>query len=418
MDTHSIVLLVFLIVLIGLSAFFSATETAFMSLNRVKVKNMAATGDKRARRVLRLVEKSDTLLSTVLIGNNIVNIASASIATVLFVKYFADKGATLSTAVMTVVVLIFGEVTPKGIAKEIPERFALTVSGVIEGLSVLFTPLNFLLVKLKGSIKGMFKFSEETGITEDELLTIVDEAEQEGGIDSEESELIRNAIEFTDRAAKDILTPRIDVTAADIEITANELEALFRESGFSRIPVYRDTVDNIVGIVNEKHFHNQRALGEVTVEQVMQPALFVPPSVKISALLNQMQHKKTHMAVVVDEFGGTEGIVTLEDIVEELVGEIWDEHDEVETDIQEMAADTFIVSASTPLNDFFEQFEVEEETDLSTVNGWVQSHIGKIPEQGDTFTFEHLTVTVISTDEQRAQDLQVVLGERTAEETV
>lgn len=409
MDSHSIILIVAIIVLIGLSAFFSATETAFMSLNRAKVKNLAQMGDKKAKRVLRLSDDPDRLLSTVLIGNNIVNIASASLATILFVKFFQGNGATVSTVVMTVLVLLFGEVTPKGIAKEMPEKFAMGVVNVIAFLAAVFTPFSFLLVQLKSAISKLFNVSAEQGITEEELLTIVDEAEQDGGIDSEESELIRNAIEFTDREAKDILTPRIDLTAADIEITADELAALFRETGFSRIPVYKETVDTIVGIVNEKQFYNAVAEGNVHIEELLQPALCVPPSVKISALLKQMQEKKTHMAVVVDEFGGTEGIVTLEDIVEELVGDIWDEHDEVEDTTREVAQNTFTVSATMSLSDFFEEFEVEEETEVATVNGWLLSHIGKIPEVGDSFDFEHITVTVLTVAELRADDLQITI---------
>lgn len=417
MDSHSITLLIVLIISVGLSAFFSATETAFMSLSRIKIKNLAQMGDKKAQRVLRLSENPDKLLSTVLIGNNIVNIASASIATVLFVKYLGDNGATVSTVVMTVIVLIFGEVSPKGIAKEVPEKFAMAVSGVISMLITVFTPFSFLLVKLKDLLSRMFRVEAESGFSEDELLTIVDEAEQDGGLDSNESELIRNAIEFTDHTAQDILTPRIDVTATDVETSAEEMAALFRESGFSRIPLYEETVDNIVGIINEKDFYNHTADGEKPLREIMQSAMFVPASVKVPDLLAEMQAKKTHMAIVVDEFGGTEGIVTLEDILEELVGEIWDEHDEEEEeDITAVAEDTFTVSASTPVDDFFEEFDVSEETEVATVNGWVQSHTGKLPEVGDTFDFEHLTVTVMSVDEQRAEEVQVVVHPKEVQE--
>ncbi len=417
MDSHSITLLIILLISIGLSAFFSATETAFMSLSRIKIKNLAQAGDKKARRVLRLSENPDKLLSTVLIGNNIVNIASASIATVLFVKYLGDNGATVSTVVMTIIVLIFGEVTPKGIAKEVPEKFAMAVSGILSVLITVFAPLSFLLVALKSLLSRMFRVEAENGFSEDELLTIVDEAEQEGGLDSSESELIRNAIEFTEHTAQDILTPRIDVTAADVETTASDMAALFRESGFSRIPLYEETVDNIVGIINEKDFYNHTANGDKKLCDIMQQALFVPASVKVQDLLTEMQQKKTHMAIVVDEFGGTEGVVTLEDILEELVGEIWDEHDEEEEeDITEVAEDTFTVSASTPVDDFFEEFDVREETEVATVNGWVQSHTGKLPEVGDTFDFENLTVTVISVDEQRAEDVQVVVHPKETDE--
>lgn len=417
MDSHSITLLIVLIISVGLSAFFSATETAFMSLSRIKIKNLAQMGDKKAQRVLRLSENPDKLLSTVLIGNNIVNIASASIATVLFVKYLGDNGATVSTVVMTVIVLIFGEVSPKGIAKEVPEKFAMAVSGVISMLITVFTPFSFLLVKLKDLLSRMFRVEAESGFSEDELLTIVDEAEQDGGLDSNESELIRNAIEFTDHTAQDILTPRIDVTATDVKTSAEEMAALFRESGFSRIPLYEETVDNIVGIINEKDFYNHTADGEKPLREIMQSAMFVPASVKVPDLLAEMQAKKTHMAIVVDEFGGTEGIVTLEDILEELVGEIWDEHDEEEEeDITAVAEDTFTVSASTPVDDFFEEFDVSEETEVATVNGWVQSHTGKLPEVGDTFDFEHLTVTVMSVDEQRAEEVQVVVHPKEVQE--
>lgn len=412
MDSHSIGLILALIVLVSLSAFFSATETAYMSLNRVRIKNMANDGDRRARRVMKLLDSYDRLLATVLIGNNIVNISSASIATVLFVSFFKNNGATVSTVVMTLVVLIFGEITPKSLAKEAADSFALKVSGPVTVLNTLFFPLSFLLIHLKSAVSRLIRVEKSGGITEDELLTLVDEAEQDGGIDSGEKELFHNVIEFTDLDAGDILTPRIDVVAIDIEETPTELQKLFEETGFSRIPVYRETIDNIVGVVNEKDFHRNLRGTENTIESILQPALFIPPSVKISELLKQLQQKKVHIAVVVDEFGGTEGIVTIEDIVEELVGEIWDEHDTVAAEIRKIGENTFAVPASTELSEFFEHFGVEEETDVSTVNGWVTAHIGKIPAVGDTFDFENLTVTVTATDEQRASEIEVTVHER------
>ncbi len=412
MDSHSIGLIIALIVLVALSAFFSATETAYMSLNRVRIKNMANDGDRRARRVMKLLDSYDRLLATVLIGNNIVNISSASIATVLFVSFFKNNGATVSTVVMTVVVLIFGEITPKSLAKEAADSFALKVSGPVTVLNTLFFPLSFLLIHLKSAVSRLIRVEKSSGMTEDELLTLVDEAEQDGGIDSGEKELFHNVIEFTDLDAGDILTPRIDVVAIDIEETPKELQELFEETGFSRIPVYRDTIDNIVGVVNEKDFHRHLRDTENTIESILQPALFIPASVKISELLKQLQQKKVHIAVVVDEFGGTEGIVTIEDIVEELVGEIWDEHDTVAAEIREIGKDTFAVPAATELSEFFERFGVEEETEVSTVNGWVTAHIGKIPAVGDTFDFENLTVRVTATDEQRASEIEVTVHEK------
>ena len=412
MDSHSIGLIIALIVLVALSAFFSATETAYMSLNRVRIKNMANDGDRRARRVMKLLDSYDRLLATVLIGNNIVNIASASIATVLFVGFFKSNGATVSTVVMTVVVLIFGEITPKSLAKEAADSFVLKVSGPVTVLNTLFFPLSFLLIHLKGAVSRLIRVEKSSGMTEDELLTLVDEAEQDGGIDSGEKELFHNVIEFTDLDAGDILTPRIDVVAIDMEETPKALQELFEETGFSRIPVYRDTIDNIVGVVNEKDFHRHLRDTENTIESILQPALFIPASVKISELLKRLQQEKVHIAVVVDEFGGTEGIVTIEDIVEELVGEIWDEHDTVAAEIREIGKDTFAVPAATELSEFFERFGVEEETEVSTVNGWVTAHIGKIPAVGDTFDFENLTVRVTATDEQRASEIEVTVHEK------
>ena len=400
---------VVLLVLIALSAFFSATETAFMSLNRARIKSRAQAGNKRAEKVLRLCESGDMLLSTVLVGNNIVNIAATSIATVLFVGLFRENGATVSTVVMTVSVLIFGEITPKGLAKERPEAFAMAVVPVVSLLNTVFFPLTYLLVKMKGLIGRMFRSEADTAITDDELLTIVDEAEQEGGIDSGESELLRNVIEFKDLEAIDIFTPRIDMTAVEVDTPREEILALFRETGFSRIPVYRETVDDIIGIINEKDFYAHIAGTEKPLETILQPALFIPPSVKIADLLRQLQQKKTHMAVIVDEFGGTEGIVTMEDILEELVGEIFDEHDEAEEEIRPLAENRFAVPTSTELDDFFERFDITEQTDASTVNGWVISHIGKIPAVGDCFDYENLTVQVTATDEQRAQELTVTV---------
>lgn len=409
MDSHPITMVVVLLVLIALSAFFSATETAFMSLNRAKIKSRAQAGNKRAAKVLKLCESGDMLLSTILIGNNIVNIAATSIATVLFVGLFRENGATVSTVVMTVSVLIFGEITPKSLAKERPEAYALAVVDVVSLLNTLLKPLTFLLVKMKRLIGRLFRGEADTAITDDELLTIVDEAEQEGGIDSEEGELLRNVIEFKDLEAIDIFTPRIDMTAVEVGTPREEILALFRQTGFSRIPVYRDTVDDIIGIINEKDFHAQIVGTEKPLETILQPALFIPPSVKIADLLKQLQQKKTHMAVIVDEFGGTEGIVTMEDILEELVGEIFDEHDEAEAEIRPLAENRFAVPTSTELDEFFERFGITEETDASTVNGWVISHIGKIPAVGDCFDFENLTVQVTATDEQRAEELTVTV---------
>ena len=399
-----------LIVLVALSAFFSGTEMAFSTASKPRLKSLSQDGNRRAKLALKLADNYDELLSTILIGNNIVNIASSSIATLLFVKYFADKGATLSTVVMTVVILIFGEISPKSIAKEVAEPFAMAVAPVMNLLNKIFKPLNFILVKFKDLLKKMFKLKNSSAITESELLNIVEDAAQDGGIGSGESELIINAIEFNETEAIDIMTPRVDLTAVENTATNDEIAKIFKESGYSRLPVYEDTVDSIIGVINEKDFHNYVYGTDNSIQFILTPAEFIPPSMKIPQLLKLLQKNKLHIAVIVDEFGGTEGIVTLEDILEELVGEIWDEHDEIEDGIKALSENGYIVPTSMELDDFFEKFDIDEETDVSTINGWVIEKTDKIPQTGDEFTYENLSVKVIRVDGQRADEILVTVN--------
>ena len=399
-----------LIVLVALSAFFSATEMAFSTASKPRLKSLSQEGSKRAKLALKLADNYDELLSTILIGNNIVNIASSSIATVLFVKYFADKGATVSTVVMTIVILIFGEISPKSIAKEAAEPYAMAVAPVMNLLNKIFRPVNFLVVKFKSLLKKMFKLKNSSAITESELLNIVEDAAQDGGIDSGESELLINAIEFNETEAIDIMTPRVNITAIENTATNEEIAKVFKESGYSRLPVYEETVDSIIGVINEKDFHNYVYGTDNSIQFILIPAEFIPPSMKIPQLLKLLQKSKLHIAVIVDEFGGTEGIVTLEDILEELVGEIWDEHDEVEDGIKALSDNSYIVPTSMELEDFCEKFGIDEETEVSTINGWVIEKTDKIPQTGDEFTYENLTVKVIRVDGQRADELLVTVN--------
>ena len=407
MDSHSITLIVVIIILIGLSAFFSATETAFSSLNKVRLKNLAQE-NKRAKLALKLAENYDELISSILVGNNIVNIASTTLATVLFVGIYKDTGATISTIVMTVAVLIFGEITPKSLAKENPESFAMAVAPIMRFLLVILKPINFLLIGLKAGIRKLLGVKTETSaVTDDEILTMVDEAEQEGGIDSHESELIKNVIDFNDLEAIDIMTPRIDVYAVDKDMTTDEVREIFKESGFSRLPVYEETIDSIIGVINEKDFHNYIMGTELNFTEIMKPAEFIPPSMKLSELLRKLQKNKLHIAVIVDEFGGTEGIVTLEDIIEEIVGDIWDEHDEIEDGVKELGDNKFIIPTTLDLDELFDYFEIEDETEASTINGWVIQHTDKIPDEGDSFEFENLSVTVTKVEGQKAEEILI-----------
>lgn len=408
-ETISIIVVVAGIIM---SAYFSATETAFSSLNRIRIKNMAEKGNKKAKLVLRLSENYDSLLSTILIGNNIVNIASASLATVLFVKWLGnDMGPSISTAVTTIVVLIFGEVTPKSIAKETPEKYAMFSAPFLNILMVLLTPFNFLFRQWKKLLSKMIKSADESGITEEELLSIVEEAKADGGIDEQENMLIRSALEFTEQEAVDILTPRVDIAAVSTETTKEEIAAVFADTAYSRIPVFEGTIDHIVGIIYQKDFYNYVYHSDKSISAIIRPTLFVPQNKKIGVLLKELQQKKIHIAVVLDEYGGTVGIITLEDILEELVGEIWDEYDEVSAEIERKSDTEFLVAGSANIEKVFEALNIEvtdEEVPSGIVNGWIMHALGRVPEKEDSFSYKEYQITVLKMNEKRVEEVLFV----------
>lgn len=405
-------LLIVMIILVMFSAFFSSAETAFSSLNKVKLKAMEqGEKSKKIERTLKLADDFDIVLSTILIGNNIVNIASTSIATLFFTRLLGDNsdlGATVSTVVMTIVVLIFGEITPKTIAKEKAETFAVAVAPAVKFFVFLFYPLNMLFRGWKLLLNKMFRLEKNNAVTEEELKTYVDEAQTGGEISENESELIRSSIEFDDLYASDILTPRIDVEAVDKYAKLSDIEKIFKASGYSRLPVYIGDIDNIVGIIHHRDFEDIRSRGLKSLRTIIKTVPTVSPDTKISKLLRIFQKNKTHLAVVIDEFGGTEGIVTLEDILEELVGEIWDEHDEVEVDIEKIDDNTYIVDGMANLDDIFEYFEInDKDTNVTTLNGWIMENTDKIPEIGDSFDYKDLHFEVVETDGRRAEKVKV-----------
>ncbi len=411
-------ILIAMLILVGCSAFFSGAETAFSSINKVKLKAMQQDGkpNKRIERCLRLAENYDLVLSTVLIGNNLVNIASTSLATLFFTGLLGDNsdlGATVSTIVMTVLVLIFGEVTPKTFAKYRAESVAVIITPVIRFFEILFAPFNLFFRGWTKLMNRLFKTKKSSAVTEEELKGYVNEAHTGGNIDENESELIRSSIEFDDIDVGDILVPRVDVEAVDKYAPLNEIERVFNSTNFSRLPVYIDDIDNIVGVIHERDFQNARKKNLKSLRTIIKPVPMVSPDTKISKLLRIFQKNKTHLAVVIDEFGGTEGIVTLEDILEELVGEIWDEHDEIEYAIEEVGRNEYIVKGSASIDEFFEFFGIyREEKDISTVNGWVMKMLEKIPEKNDTFTAEGLNATVLSVDGKRADDIRIIVEEK------
>ena len=413
LDSASIGMLIALVILVSMSAYFSATETAFTSLNRIRLRTKADAGSVRAAKTLALAEEYDKLLSTILIGNNIVNNVATTVGAVLFIKLVGEqRGPAVSATVLTIVILIFGEVSPKSLAKEHPEQFAMFSAPLLKIFMVLLTPANFLFGQWKKLLSVIFRNSEDDGITEEELVGMVDQAETEGGLDEHESDLIRKAIEFTDLEVSEILTPRVDLVAAEEDSTMEEMAALFAESGYSRIPIYHETIDNIVGVIHEKDFYAARYRGETMLKNLKAPVFYTTGNTQVSELLRILQKNKAHMAVVVDEYGGTQGIATLEDILEELVGEIWDEHDEVIETFQKQPDGSYLIACSADLDDMYDLFQVKGTCDAATVSGWVMEQVGRVPEVGDHFQAEGLDVTVTKVEHRRVLEIQV----RTLEE--
>ena len=407
-DSSSLSMVVILVILVILSAYFSATETAFTSLNRIRLKSKADAGNRRAALALKLVDQYDKLLSTILVGNNIVNLSASSLATVFFTEGLRlQNGAVISTAVITIVVLVFGEVSPKSLAKEYPESFAMFSAPMMRILMVILTPVNFLFSLLKKLLSKVFHKQGDSGITEEELVTMVDQAESEGGLDQHESKLIRSAIEFNDMEVDEILTPRVDIVAVEDSASMDEIAQAFAESGYSRLPVYHEDIDDIIGVIHEKDFHAARYRGQTDVKAITGPMLYTTGNTKISELLRILQREKAHMVIVVDEYGGTEGLVTLEDIVEELVGEIWDEHDEVIEEFKKQEDGSYLISCSADLTDLFDLFSIKGECDANTISGWVMEQIGRIPEEGDRFQSDGLDVTVTKVDHRRVLEIRV-----------
>lgn len=405
-------MVIILALLICASAFFSATETAYTSVNKIRIKNIAAEGNKKAEKTLKILDRFDALLSTLLIGNNIVNITSASIATVIFTNWLGgDKGVTVSTIVMTLLVLVFGEITPKSLAKEMPEKFAMAAVPIVKVLMVVLTPFNIIFGAWKKLLGKVVHIGKKQSMTEEELMTMIDEVEQEGVLDQNESDLLRSAIEFNDVNVEEILTHRVDMIAIDAEDSIEEILEAFRDHPYSRLPVYRETVDNIVGILHEQDFMMMLHEGKQSIMDAVQPALFVQESMKISDLLRVLQKDNVHMAIVLDEFGGTTGIVTMEDILEELVGEIYDEHDTKEENLFNWVDEnTCIVNGNADLDDLFEEMKFQEDPDAyesNTISGWVMEKLDRLPQEGDSFAFENYDVQVTKMEERRVMEIRI-----------
>lgn len=426
--------IVLIVILIAMSAFFSASETAISSVNKIRLKSMAENGSRGAARTLEILKKYDKALTTILIGNNIVNIASSSLATILCVRLITQAyesqaigdqyGPLVSTIATTVIVLIFGEVLPKGIAKDHAESISIGVSAVLSFLMIIFTPFSALFILLKRGIGKLFnKKDDNPSVTEEELMAIIDEIEDEGVLEQQESNLVRSALEFDEITVDEIITPRVRITAVDVNDSAEEVRDKFFRDEYSRMPVYEKTLDNIVGVINEKDFMKayEEKGNEITIRELMQEAVYFPSMLKISEVLRTMQKKKCHMSVVLDQHGGTLGIVTMEDLLEELVGEIWDESDEVRSPITIARENVYSVYGEVSLNSlrrFLENhdIDVEIESEAHTVAGWVLELFGNIPKTGDKAETDDFLVTVQESSELRVNKVRIELKPRLTEE--
>ena len=400
--------------LLALSAYFSATETAFNSMNRTRVRAMAEKGDKDAELALKLSENYDRLLSTILVGNNIVNIALAAIGTMIFVNIYGASGAAISTGVVTVLVLIFGEISPKSLAKDCPEKFALKSAALLRLLTVILCPLNWLFSLWKKLLNRVFRLESDNKMSQEELLMLVDEVQQEGSIDGSEGELLKNAIEFTEREAEDILTHRVDMEAVSKDASKEDIAKVFSETKYSRLPVYDGDIDNIIGVIHQKDFYTGNGIIDRDISHIIAPAVYVLKNEKISSILKLLQRKKAHVAVVLDEYGGTCGMITMEDILEELVGEIWDEHDEATEDFRKQSDGSWIVLGSAGVDDLYERLGLPEDEDIdsNTVNGLVQEKTCHLPKVGDRFTLGEYDGVVTRTAKRRVTEVRLTPAEK------
>ena len=403
-------MIIVIIVLVLLSGFFSATETAYSCVNRIKLKTHIAQGKRNAKAVYKFADEGyDKLVTAILVGNNIVNLTASALGTVLFTSLLvnspnADLAPTLSTIALTVVVLLFGEITPKYLASVYPEKFCYFFYPIMQIFYWILIPVCKIFDLYKAGLKKIFKLSKDETVTDEELLYLVEEAEESGTLKEDESELVRSALEFDDLKVEDILVPRVDVCAIEQNSTMEEIREAFQSTGYSRLPVYKDTIDNVVGLIHERDFFVGYLNGEKDISRVVQDIVFTTEYTRISALLKQLQKKKIHMAAVSDEYGGLVGIVTLEDILEELVGEIWDEHDEEEVHYGKISDDEYWMDGKCSLEEFFDIYELEtygEEFDSNTIGGWATEQYGAIPPIGEVLRFKDIEIKIVKATQQK-----------------
>ena len=398
---------IIIVVLVLLSGFFSGTETAFSCANKIKLKSMVTLGKKNAKAVYKFADEGyDKLVTAILVGNNIVNLTASVLGTILFGMLIQDSNvaATVSTAVLTVVVLLFGEITPKYLANVYPEKFCFFFYPLMQLFYWILFPICKIFDWYKALLAKIFKLKKDATVTDAELLSLVEEAEEDGTLKEDESELVKSALEFDDLKVEDILVPRVDVQAVAEDWSMDEVCQVFKKTGYSRLPVYKETIDNVIGLIHERDFFLAYVAGEKEIGHIVQDIEFTTEYTRISALLKQLQKNKIHMAAVSDEYGGLVGIVTLEDILEELVGEIWDEHDEEEVLYGKIAEDEYWVDGKCELFDFFALYDLEDEAEKyesNTVGGWATEKYGGIPPVGESLRCKDLEIKIVKATRQK-----------------
>lgn len=405
-----------IVVLLLFSAIFSASETAYNSVNKARLRSIADDGNKRAIMAIKISDNFDKALTTILIGNNIVNLTASALTTIYVTNRFGIEYVAAGTAIITVIVILFGEIIPKNLANEFPEAFSLFIAYPLNALIVLFTPIVWVLLKIKNFIVRLCGGEDkQPTLTEEELMYIIDEIEDEGVLNEEESDLVKSALEFHDISISEILIPRVNVAAVDIEDSIEEIRDVFLSTHFSRLPVYEKTIDNIVGIIHQKNFFDMYLEGRRDINEILQKPLYIFGLTAISEIMREMQKTKNHMAIVVDQYGGTQGIVTMEDIIEELVGEIYDETDEEDTSFVKLEEENeYEVSGDFSIRDFLENIELEDEeieTDCTSIGGLVMENLDHIPEIGETVDCGRFTFKVIDADEQKIERIHITVNE-------
>ena len=407
--------------LVLLSAFFSATETAFSFVNRIRVQHSVENGDKNAEKVLYVIEHFDNALTAILICNNIVNLGCSSIATVLCLRLFGDVGSAIATGATTLLILTFGEVIPKCLAKEHCDDFSAKTAGLLKFITIVLTPLVFIFMKLRSlALKIAGKSEDAPSLTENELKYIVESIEEEGVLEESESEMVRSALDFDETTAEEILTPRVDVVFINIEDSQQKIKDIIIENRYSRIPVYEETIDNIVGILHTRDYLECLADGKAPeLKEIIQPPFFVFKSQQLSKILSNFKRTRNHIAIVTDEYGGTLGIVTMEDLLEEIVGDIWDEDEEIEHTYYKIGKDEFLVNGDIELDDMLALFNIDEgalESDSITVGGFILEHAGTIPKKRESIEADGFRFTVMEVENQRIMRVVVKKLEESAEE--